>query len=521
MHSLKTKLIAGISALLVFLFSVTAVLLMREKRNELSRDIYVNARAFSELSTPKVVDLYTSLLAEESFVIFTREMKDVFNKNEDVADIALHTFAGQTLYDSSTERERHYVGDERQVENPILAERIKATLPSLLLTTGRVVYLKKTADGIYVTVDANERAIPDLESSDEIVNIVHPFGEKYAVEFTVSYENLRTRVLHMVERIALLLIFGILIGLAAALSLASRITKPIEKLKEGAITIGKGDFTARVTVQTKDEVGLLAETFNKMAGDLEISTKAMIERERIGKELELAAKIQRQILPKTVPNIPGLQLSTALHPAQEVGGDCFDFLKVSEDNHIIYISDVTGHGVPSGLVVSIANALIYSYADAPTIVELLTHTNHVLKQKTSQNMFMTLLMVRWSAGKLSYVSAGHPPMLHYYGKEQKVVEEKSGGIALGMIPDISKTLVENTIPFNSGDVIVLYSDGFPEGVNEHGEMYGMPRFKRALADAAQIDNIEAIKYALVADAKLFMGKAEQLDDMTLVVIRKT
>ena len=130
MRSIKTKLILAISILVIFLFSITALLLIDEKRSELSQDIYSNARAFSELTSPRIIDLYESLLKEKSFVIFNREIKDVFKKNEDIAEISVYTFAGEVLYDSSQEKDRQYEGDKREIADPDLAARVKASLPS-------------------------------------------------------------------------------------------------------------------------------------------------------------------------------------------------------------------------------------------------------------------------------------------------------------------------------------------------------------------------------------------------------
>lgn len=522
MRSIKTKLILALSLLVIFLFSVTALLLIDEKKKELSRDIYLKARSFSELTTPKIVDLYTTLLAEKSFVIFNREMKDIFQKNEDIAKISVATFAGEIIYDSKEERDRAYEGAPRQIRDPDLKARVtRSTLPSYALESGRTVYLKKNTEGEYVSVNENEKEIEPIADTDSIQNIVFPFQGKFSVIFDVSYENLRARVIRTTERIVFLLVFGVLLGLGFGWVFSKRITQPIEKLTEGALLLAKGDFQARVNVKTRDEVGTLAQTFNKMAQDLEISTKAMIEKERLSKELEVAAKIQKQILPDKLPQIPGLDIAATVIPAAEIGGDCYDFIQVDPETHLFYISDVTGHGIPSGIVVSIANAIIYSYSASADLRQILINANKVLKEKTAQNMFMTLLMLRYRNGALDYVSAGHPEMVHYHAADKKVSVEKGGGIALGMVPDISKMLVESSVNFLPGDCVALYSDGIPEANSEKGEQYGIQRLKRALNDNGELTSAESIKNALVTDVKEFMGGAAQLDDITLVVVRRT
>ncbi len=548
MFSIKTKLSIGISILITLLFGLAAYLLISEKRNELSRDIYVNAQNYSELASRRVATLYETLLKEYSFVLFNREMTDVFRKNTDVSVIKIYSYSGDILYNSQTERDRQYLGNPRTVKDELLLKRLRAQLPNVSTTTGRTVYLKKNSAGILMPVNEFEAPILDVgateknpillrqdpvsskigtqnASSELVTSVVYPIDGKYAVEYTLTYDNLEARVARTTQRILLLTLFGILIGLGAAVTYSNKLTKPILDLTENAEKLGAGDLKVRVVVTTNDEIGELGTTFNKMAGDLEVSTKAMIEREKLGRELELAAKIQRQIIPKEVPKIEGLEIATALIPAEEVGGDCYDFIPVGDDKTIIYLSDVTGHGVPSGLVVSIANALMYGFAGKGSIKDLLIQVNTILKKKTSQNMFMTLLMLQYqvqksAAPKISMVSAGHPEMLHYCAKTGEVSGEKGGGIALGMVPDIGKLLTEREVFVEKGDLLVIYSDGIPEAGSESGKMFGDDAFKQLLKKAATLPTCDAIRDAIVSEVKAFMGSSKQLDDITLIVMRQ-
>lgn len=525
MRSIKTKLIFGLSVVIVFLFTVTALLLVTEKERELTNDIYLKARSFAELTTPLIMELRKTYLAEDSFVLFNRGMKDVFKKNEDIQNIKIAKFNGELLYDSSVEKDRQYEGPPRSLADPQLLTRLKATNPSLQIIDGskRIIYLKKDAEGNFLSLDEQEKPVPEIKDTEKISNIVYPFENQFSVIFDVSYDKLKARVSQTTERIVYLLIFGILIGLAFAYFFASRITKPIKKLTESALIIGKGDFEHRVTVKGKDEVGVLGETFNKMAQDLAISTKAMIEKERISKELEVAAKIQKEILPKSLPQISGLDIAADVDPAAEIGGDLYDVIKVGNE-YIFYIADVTGHGVPSGIVASIANALVYSFAPEKALKELLAAVNRVLKEKTTANMLITLLMLKYAAernGQITYVSAGHPEMVHYSFQAKKVVVEEGGGIALGMLPDISKNLQEKTVSLEKGDCLVLYSDGITEALAENGkEMYGLNRLKRAVNEYAELPTAEAVKKAILAEVKSFIGKGVQSDDVTILVLKR-
>src|SRR3989338_4734335 len=308
MRSIKTKPIVGLSALIIFLFSVTAFLLIDEKERELTHDIYIQARNFSELTTPKIVDLYKTYLAEGSFALFNREMvSDVFKKNTDVSLVRVVSFVGDIFFDSDTEKDRQYEGSVRKIEDNDLLARVKSVNPSFLIEqTARAVYLKKDQEGNYLALNENENPVPEISDTEKIVNITFPFENKFAVVFDVSYENLQARVRQTTERIVYLLVFGIMLGLAFGWYFATRITEPIKKLSLSAEIIGKGNFAERVNVKGRDEVAMLGMTFNKMAGELEQSIKAKIYQERVSKELELAAEIQRQILPKELPKFTSL-----------------------------------------------------------------------------------------------------------------------------------------------------------------------------------------------------------------------
>ncbi|PIQ77993.1 hypothetical protein COV82_02180 [Candidatus Peregrinibacteria bacterium CG11_big_fil_rev_8_21_14_0_20_46_8] len=525
-HSIKSKLIVGVTALIVVLFSATAFQLIEEKKEELAHDIYVQTRALTELTTPKIADLYETFLAENSFVLFNRELKDVvFRKSDDIEALKIFSFAGEILYDSIAEENRAYEGDTRTVEESGLTERIKSRLPSYALEPregegGRLVYLKKNQDGTFLAVDRDERPIPPIADDERIANIVFPFDGRFAVQFDLTYAALDARVARMQERIILLTLFGILLGFGFAWFTSTRLTRPIQKLTQGALKLATGDFSTRVFVKTRDEVGVLASTFNQMAVDLQKSLEARVYKERVAKELELASKIHTQILPKELPQVRDIEIAAQVIPAAEVGGDSYDFISVTENKHIFYLGDVTGHGVPAGIVVSIANALIYAYSTSASLPEILINANRVLKLKTAQNMFMTMIMAQYDAGRLSFVSAGHPGMLHYKAATQQVEVAPTGGIALGMVPDVSKLMKEQELQFESGDCLVMYSDGVPEAVGPDGKMYEMERFKSSLMQHGTLQSADAIKSGLLQDVKNFTGAAEQTDDITFVVVKR-
>jgi serine phosphatase RsbU (regulator of sigma subunit) len=523
MKSIKTKLVLAISVLIIVLFSLTTYIFINEKSRELARDIFVNTTNFAELTAGTVSSDYNMYLAEKSFVYFNREIRTVFEKMPDLADLQLIKYGGEVLYDSKTEKEQQYDGSPRMVQEKVFLEQIQSRNPSIFtLDTKRVVYLKLDATGQLQYVDLNEQPVAAFDPDEKIGYLVQPASDETAAIYYVSYQSLYDSLNQTMMRGVMLAIFGIGVGILMAFFYAGSLTRPLKKLTEGAGIIAKGDFKHRVEVKTKDEIAVLAAAFNKMAQDLEISTKALVYKERVAKELELAARIQKDILPKEIPKMMGLDISAGLLPAEEIGGDSYDFIKIDEQNLLMYLGDVTGHGVPSGIVVSVANALIYNYSKETDLKQLLMNVNRILKEKTSSNMFMTMVMMKWNGllNQLKYVSAGHEQMIHFHAREKKVTLTPPGGIALGMLTDIARTLKEEEVNLETGDVLVAYSDGIPECWKNEKEMYGMGRLKRAVSDYSDLPSAFAIRNALLADVKEYAGKYKQLDDITLIVLKK-
>lgn len=523
MHSLKTKLIVTISILIFVLFGLTAFLFAGEKQTELTKDIFDRARSFSELTAPAIVSDYNLYLAQKSFVYFNRDIQDDFDKFTDLAAIKVVRYSGEIVYDSTQEKDKQYEGAARTVQDKTLSEQIQGKNPSVFtLDTKRVVYLKKNADGTIDYVDANENRVQPLAADEKIAYLVQPATSDFSVVYNISYQKLQDRINQTVMRSVMLAVFGVGIAILLAFLYAGSITKPLKKLTEGAGIIATGNFQHRVDVKTKDEISTLASAFNKMAADLDVSTKALVYKERVAKELELAAKIQKQLLPKEMPKIGGLDISAGLIPAEEIGGDCYDFIRVNDDNLLLYIGDVTGHGVPSGIVVSIANAMVFHLANTEDIKSIMVDLNRVIKEKTTSSMFLTMAMLNWnvSQGKLTFVNAGHEQMIHYHAKDKKVTLTPIGGLALGMFPDITKMLNVEDVSLEKDDVLVLYSDGIPESWKNDREMYGMARFKRAVSEYSDLPSSIAIRNALLADVKEFSGKYKQMDDITLIVLKR-
>ena len=508
--------------LIIGLFTLAAFLLINEKQKELTQNIFFQARSFGELTSTDVVNNYRLYLAQKGFIYFNREVSSTFQRTQDVDMIQIYEYSGTLLYDSMQERDEQYSGPVRLIKDPVLLSQIKAHNPSLVTTEGKVMYMKKDDAGNVVFVDENENPISELKQLERIKYMIYPVLDQYAVLYHINYTNLDKLIISDEVRIGSLALVGIIIGLLLSIFFANQITRPIRKLTKSSGIIAKGDFKHRVSITTHDELEILGNAFNKMAEDLDKSTKALVYKERVAKELEIAQKIQQNLIPKQVPPMPGLDISAGIVPAEEIGGDLYDFIPKDEKNTLFYLGDVTGHGVPSGIVGSIANAMFFTHKDKPTLKDIMLEANRVLKIKSPANMFITLCLLNWNSElkKLNYVNAGHEQMIRYNSADKSSELLKGGGIALGMFSDISNLILEQEVILNPGDTIVLYSDGIPEAWKNPKEIYGMERFKEIIKTYGGLENAVSIRNAILQDVKNFIGDYKQMDDITIMVIKR-
>ncbi len=240
-------------------------------------------------------------------------------------------------------------------------------------------------------------------------------------------------------------------------------------------------------------------------------------------EVELASELQRHVLKKTDFRTGSLDIVANTKPATEVGGDSYDIIERGE-NRYVYLGDVTGHGVASGFVMMIVNALISAFSEVmPSGAQILSKTNEIVKPRVKSNMLMTCLMIRWNEAekKLYMTGAGHEYLIIYKKSQNAVFKIKTGGVAIGMTKDISRVLKESQISFDPGDVLVLYTDGITEarsGNREADPMFGVERLVSVVAEASD-KTARGIFNHVTMKLSQFMGyNHRQFDDITLITV---
>ena len=299
---------------------------------------------------------------------------------------------------------------------------------------------------------------------------------------------------------------------------------PVGRVTRQITNLLTGKNYKRIEPVTIDEVGVITHFFNEITRDLEKISYDVRERRRMSSELDIASQIQKDVLPKEVPEAPALDIVAKTRTASEVGGDTFNFIPSADGNQLfIYIGDVTGHGVPAGLIMMMVDTLVNAIISRGVTNgrELVVYTNKLLTPRINARLFMTSVILRWDKlhQKMYYTGAGHEHILIYHTKTEKVDAIRSGGIALGMIPDVSQIAQEQEIPLEIGDTIVLYSDGITEAKNKTGEMYGLERLAESVRKNGYKPSSESVFDGVTKEFANFVGEYVQIDDITMIVIR--
>ena len=275
----------------------------------------------------------------------------------------------------------------------------------------------------------------------------------------------------------------------------------------------------------KSEVGILASSFQKMTMDLEIYMKNLknvtAEKERINTELNVAKRIQEDMLPRRFPAFPErdeFDIYAMNIPAKEVGGDFYDFFLIDENHLAIVIADVSGKGVPAALFMVVAKTLIKDNAQlGKNPAEVFNAVNNHLCEGNDESMFVTAWMgiLEIETGKFTYVNAGHnSPLLKRANNEYTWLKSKPGFVLAG-IDNIQYH--QNAIALEPGDRVYLYTDGVTEASNCKDELFGDSRLLQIMNDKKDLGLKELVSY-VKREVDDFVGEREQFDDITMLIM---
>ncbi len=283
----------------------------------------------------------------------------------------------------------------------------------------------------------------------------------------------------------------------------------------GVIQIDTSDQRNRFT---RDDLEVLASVACQAAIAVENAElhETAVRDQRRSRELEVAHDVMRRFLPQSPPKIEGYEFFDFYEPANELGGDYFDYIKLSGKRLAVVVADVSGKGIPASLLMARLSADVrYCLVSEPTPAEAVAELNRAFMAGGWEDRFVTLLLAVIDPQKheLTFVDAGHPPAyLYQRGKAIAAIDDDNMCLPLGVAPDAEYSQV--TFQLAAGDRLAMYTDGFSEAMNAKEELYGLERLHKQMG--LDSSGVAAQGRSILRNVKDFVGDQAQSDDMCLV-----
>ncbi|HEY0077842.1 MAG TPA: PP2C family protein-serine/threonine phosphatase [Pyrinomonadaceae bacterium] len=355
-----------------------------------------------------------------------------------------------------------------------------------------------------------------------------------------------------------------LLALISAAWMTRAVTGTVHKLYRATEYIKRGDFSHRVHVRSHDQLGELAAAFNDMSANIDALLKQRVAFERLEREVEIAAEVQAQLFPRSVPRLPTLEIAGECRAARGVAGDYYDYIEIAEGLVAFALGDVSGKGISASLVMSNLQASLRAQttiiaerlrlaartAGAPALASvsasssgvagveasagempcgvtgvdtecavenMVSSINEQLCRSTDANRFATLFLAIYDdrTRTLRYTNAGHnaPILVRPDGSLERLTE---GGTVVGAFDFI--TYAEERVRLEPGALLVVFSDGISEAQNETGEEYGEERLVRLAVSNRKL-SADALRRAVFEEIDLWSGAQERGDDQTVVIVK--
>lgn len=314
--------------------------------------------------------------------------------------------------------------------------------------------------------------------------------------------------------------FALLLGLL----LARSVTRSVHALSRGTERLQSGDFSHRIQVRSRDQLGELAESFNMMARGIEDLLRQQAEKERLEEELRIARQIQMSLLPaEGAVSLPGLQIAALCLPAAEVGGDYYDLIPLSDTRLGVLVADVSGKGTSAALYMAELKGLVLSLSRIySSPAALLAEANSILCATLDSRSFitMTYAVVDSTARTMRYARAGHNPIVHLEAKtgRTRVLTPPGLGLGLDRGERFAEVLEEAEVPLTSGDTFLFFTDGLSEAMNQRSELFGERRLRDVVESGDGLGS-EELKQRILEEIRAFADGASQHDDMTMVILK--
>lgn len=251
----------------------------------------------------------------------------------------------------------------------------------------------------------------------------------------------------------------------------------------------------------------------------------LAQRERLKRELELAREVQLSFLPPGNPDWPGLDIASICLPAHEVGGDYYDFFRIDRNRLGLVVGDVSGKGLQAAFYMTLMKGVLQSMiSDERGPAAILSRSNQLFRMNAPRGAFMSMVLGIFDmrSNSWTFARAGHNPVLVHRASNDRPEVVKPSGAAIGLATDsmFTNSLEEKTLTLAKDDLVLIYTDGVTEAMNERRDLYDERRLEDVVARAYGRSAGDVID-AVVEDVHKFCGAAPRHDDMTMVAVRVT
>lgn len=302
---------------------------------------------------------------------------------------------------------------------------------------------------------------------------------------------------------------------ALAVFMIVGLSRAVNRLSRATEAVGRGDFSVRIPVRRRDQLGAVQSSFNAMTEHLQELVQTAVQKEALDKELELARQVQQSLLPEAIERREGVEIATHFEPSAAIGGDYYDVLARPDRGFAVVVADVAGHGLAAGLRMAvIQSALALLVEDGAPPERIFARLHRLLRSRPGERSFVTatLAMFDPATGALEITNAGHPPT--YLVRAGGEVEELAvPGTPLGSLPGPPGRLAA---VLRDGDAAVWLSDGLIEARSPTGELFGYDRVRRCLAGPPL--HAYGVRDRLIAAVRAHTGSAPAEDDRTVVAL---
>ncbi|MBB3457490.1 sigma-B regulation protein RsbU (phosphoserine phosphatase) [Rhizobium sp. BK313] len=446
-------------------------------------------------------------------------------------------------------------GINRSLRNSSQSAIASLQLPQDQSTTIKHIFLNRGGEDVPYLVVLKQLRPANLWDGKNIVEETMSLGfvvsEREIYQALIAaQDNISKATSRIVDYQLLAVLVSLIIVLMAVFAISGRITAGLSALTDAARRLQKKDYSVRVSVSTRDEIAEVGHAFNRMAEEISFHTENLerlvdertreledaneeittlnerlkSENVRLGAELDIARHIQMMVLPKAneLNDIQQIEIAGYMAPADEVGGDYYDVLH--ESGRVkVGIGDVTGHGLESGvlmlMVQSVARALQEKGSDDPKMfLEVLNRAIYKNIERTNSDKHLTLAFLDYHDRNVTLSGQHEDVLVIRRDGAMERIDTGDLGFPVGLESDISAFVATRNLPFESGDIIILHTDGVTEAESPSGELFGFDRLCASAHDYRSGGADEIVR-GIIADLMAHIGTQKIHDDITLVVMR--